>query len=123
MTNRPPQSADSPRCRSTPSISVIVPIYNKAKYLRECLQSVLTQTFGDFEIICVDDASTDGSAEILTDFVDRERRVRVYRNTVNLGPGASRNIGIDKSRGTYLQFTDADDLLPPNALAALYHLA
>lgn len=106
-----------------PKVSVIVPIFNKAAYLGDCLDSILNQTLQDLEIICVDDASVDETPGILAAFSEREPRIRVYRNAVNLGPGPARNIGIDHARGTYVQFTDADDLLLPMALNSLYRLA
>jgi len=99
-----------------PSISVITPCYNGAKYLRETIESVLAQTYPPLEMIIVDDGSTDDSAAIAESFGPP---VRVIRQT-NQGESAARNRGIAEARGDYLHFLDADDLLHPEAL---HHLA
>ncbi len=106
-----------------PVVSVIVPVFNKAAHLRLCLESLLDQTLGQIEILCVDDNSTDGSATIIQHYANIDRRVRVIQNINNLGPGPSRNIGIAHARGDFLQFTDADDILPANALDSLFEVA
>jgi len=108
--------------QSTPDVTVVVPIHNKEKYLGQCLASVLTQEGVELEVICIDDASTDRSLEVVAQF-EQDRRVRLVRNTTNIGAGKSRNIGIQSARGRYLQFTDADDLLPPNSLIRLLSAA
>jgi glycosyltransferase involved in cell wall biosynthesis len=104
----------------TPDVSVVVPVFNEERYLQECLDSILRQSLGSIEVICVDDASTDASVEILMKCVRADSRVRLIRNASNLGPGASRNRGIEAAVGRYLQFTDADDLLPVTALETLH---
>jgi glycosyltransferase involved in cell wall biosynthesis len=108
--------------QSTPDVTVVVPIHNKEKYLGQCLASVLTQERVELEVICIDDASTDRSLEVVAQF-EQDGRVRLVRNTTNIGAGRSRNIGIQSARGCYLQFTDADDLLPPNSLIRLLSAA
>jgi glycosyltransferase involved in cell wall biosynthesis len=102
-----------------PLVSVVIPVHNKRAHLPTCLDSVLSQTGVDIEVLCIDDCSTDGSAEFLLDAVKADSRIRVLINAVNAGAGASRNRGIDEARGAYIQFTDADDLLPSGALHAL----
>jgi len=116
----PPSRAARP---SAPLVSVVVPVFNKAPYLRDCLSSILAQSFRDIEVICVDDASTDESSSILAEVAGHDRRVFVMRNIGNLGAGKSRNVGIHLARGRFIQFTDADDILPSEALQSLYELA
>lgn len=106
-----------------PLISVIIPVYDKAAHLKACLESVLSQTFRDIEVICVDDVSSDGSFEILRAYADKDPRVKVLSNPRNYGPGLSRNAGLSVACGQYVQFTDADDALTPNALMLLYLVA
>lgn len=102
-----------------PAVSVIVPVYNGEKYLRECLDSLLAQTLEDLEIIVVDDGSTDGSAEICHEYLNRDpRRVR-YMHTANSGQSAARNIGLDNATGKYIAFCDADDTYAPYAMEML----
>ncbi len=105
---------------SSPDVSVIIPVLDKASYLRDCLDSVLKQSLSAIELICIDDNSTDGSAEIVECYARRDARVRLFRNPITLGPGVARNIGIEVARGQYVQFTDADDAMPPGAIDALH---
>jgi glycosyltransferase involved in cell wall biosynthesis len=93
-----------------PKLSIIVPIYNKEKYLVECIESVLTQTYSDFELILVNDGSTDSSGEICDRYAVRDSRVKVCHKT-NGGVSSARNAGVDVSSGEYLGFVDADDML------------
>jgi glycosyltransferase involved in cell wall biosynthesis/peptidoglycan/xylan/chitin deacetylase (PgdA/CDA1 family) len=109
--------------RYSPVVSVIIPVFNKAPFLRDCLRSVLAQSLTDIEIICVDDGSEDESRAILEHMADGDPRVFVVRNVRHSGPGPSRNAGIQLARGKYIQFTDADDILPIDALRTLYDLA
>jgi glycosyltransferase involved in cell wall biosynthesis len=108
---------------SAPSVSVIVPVFNKARYLAACLDSVLGQSLRNIEIICLDDASTDGSVEILARYADLDPRVKLISASTNRGPGPRRNLGIAAARSAYVQFTDADDVLPETALETLYRRA
>ena len=94
---------------SIPAVSVVVPIHNNEEYLRETLESIRTQTMTDFEVICVDDGSTDGSAEIAREFAQKDARFHYYYQT-NQGAGPARNTGMDHARGRYLAFLDGDDL-------------
>lgn len=105
-------------------LSVIVPVYNVKAYLEECLDSLLKQGFSDteYEIICVDDGSTDGSGKIAEDYARRYRQVRLLRQA-NGGLSAARNAGIRAASGEYVYFIDSDDLLEENVLEPLYRLA
>ena len=96
--------------------SIIVPVYNVAPYLRECLDSVLAQTFPDWEAICVDDGSTDGSGTILDEYKAKDVRVHVVHQK-NTGVGATRNTALDVAQGEWLVFLDGDDLLMRDSLA------
>ena len=100
---------------STPSVSVIIPVYNTAPFLRQCLDSVLSQTLSDTEVICVDDGSDDGSIDILREYEQADERVKVILQE-NSGGGAARNKGIDAARGRYLSFLDSDDFFEPTML-------
>ncbi|MCJ0875039.1 bifunctional glycosyltransferase family 2 protein/CDP-glycerol:glycerophosphate glycerophosphotransferase [Streptomyces sp. AP-93] len=99
-----------------PRLSIVVPVYNVELYLDECLESIAAQTFGDFEVVLVDDGSTDGSAALAQAFVERDDRFRLVLQK-NAGLGAARNVGARHiSPGTeYLAFVDSDDTLPPDA--------
>ena len=99
----------------TPALSVVIPVYNVAEYLRECLDSALGQTFKNLEVIAVDDGSTDTSLEILREYEQSDARVRVVQQLSNSGQGIARNIGTALARGEYLTFLDADDTVPPRA--------
>ena len=101
-----------------PTVSVIVPVYNVEKYLPECLDSVLAQTFPDFEVVAVDDGSPDGSRALAERYAAADHRVRVVGRE-NGGLGAARNTGVKHARGEFLTFLDSDDVLPPQALRAL----
>ncbi|MGI6124511.1 MAG: glycosyltransferase [Acetivibrionales bacterium] len=92
----------------TPKVSVIVPIYNPGEYLRQCLDTIISQTLTDIEIICVNDGSTDESAEVLAQYQQKDNRIRIVTQE-NKGGGPARNAGIEIARGEYLSFLDADD--------------
>ena len=96
-----------------------MPVYNAEKYLRRSLDCVLAQTLGDFELICVDDGSTDSSPSILEEYEAKDPRVSVLTQK-NSGAGAARNTGLEKARGEYLAFLDSDDLYEPDMLATSY---
>lgn len=103
--------------RKRPEVSLVIPVYNVESYLAECLDSVLAQTVTDFEVIAIDDGSTDGTPQLLREYARRDRRIRVFRQE-NAGPGAALNAGVRRARGTYLTFAGSDDLLPPTAFAS-----
>lgn len=96
-----------------PKLSVIVPVYNTEKYLRECIDSILAQTFTDFELILVDDGSTDKSGEICNAYGQMDRRVRVIHQK-NSGVTAARKRGVEVAEGAYISFIDSDDWIEPN---------
>lgn len=98
----------------SPALSVIIPVYNVEQYLPECLDSVLNQSFGDFEIICVNDGSTDGSAKILEEYAVRDDRISVITRE-NQGVSEARNVGVRAAKGKYIYFMDSDDIINPDA--------
>ena len=104
---------------STPKISVIIPVYNVEQYLEECLNSIITQTFDDIEIICINDGSTDNSLNLLLDYAKRDQRIHVYLQK-NVGLSYTRNIGVKAAKGKYIYFMDSDDILNAAALEHLY---
>ena len=93
-----------------PKISIIIPVYNAENYLEECLLSISQQTFGDFEILAINDGSTDLSLEILKKYQEKEPRLKVF-SQVNKGVSAARNRGIEEASGEYITFLDSDDYL------------
>ena len=101
-------------------VSTIIPVYNVEKYLRQCLDSVLNQTLKDIEVICIDDCSDDGSYEILKEYEQKDKRVKVVKNEINKSAGASRNIGIEMASGKYYHFLDSDDWLESDAYQKAY---
>ena len=102
-----------------PKISVIVAVYNAGKYLKRCIDSLQAQTFTDFEVLLIDDGSTDGSGKICDEYAARDRRFRVFHQA-NGGVASARQKGIDEARGTYSIHVDADDWAGPGMLAGLY---
>ena len=100
-------------------ISVIIPVYNKAEYVEQGLARTLTQDFDDFEVIVVDDGSTDGSGDICDRMASSDSRLRVV-HTANGGVTAARRKGVEMAQGRYVVFVDADDALLPGALKTLY---
>ena len=92
----------------TPRVSIVVPVYNVERYLRQCLDSLVNQTYQNVEIICVDDGSTDASSEILTEYALKNSRVRVIRQK-NSGLSAARNVGFSFATGEYVMYVDSDD--------------
>ncbi|UKY50568.1 bifunctional glycosyltransferase/CDP-glycerol:glycerophosphate glycerophosphotransferase [Streptomyces inhibens] len=102
-----------------PRFSIIVPVFRVQGFLRECMDSVLTQDYTDFELIAVDDCSPDRSGAILDEYAARDDRVQVLHLPENVGLGLARNAGLAKVRGDYILFLDSDDTLVPGALGAL----
>ncbi len=100
-------------------VSVIIPVYNTEKYVAQCIDSVLSNTFNDFEIICVNDGSTDNSPKILEDYAKKDERIKVI-NKENSGLSASRNMGMKSVQGEYVLFLDSDDYIEPRTLEFLY---
>ena len=103
-----------------PLVSIIIPIYKVEKYISRCLDSILRQTFQDFEIILVNDASPDNSRKIAEKYAENDKRMIIIDNEENSGASWSRMVGYSNARGTYLTFCDPDDFLPNDALQSLY---
>ena len=103
-------------------ISIIIPVYNVEKYLAECLESLLSQTFQNFEIICIDDSSTDNSYKILKKYQLRDNRIKIFQQN-HKGAAEARNFGITLAQGKYIQFLDSDDYFEENMLEELYNTA
>lgn len=100
-------------------ISIIIPVYNTEDYLRKCLDSVVSQTLTDIEIVCINDGSTDGSLDILKEYSQKDNRIVVI-DKENEGVSFARNIGLEKSSGEYIMFLDSDDYLLPEACQVAY---
>ncbi len=106
---------------SMPVISVIVPIYNVAEYISGCLDSILAQTFTEFEVICVDDGAQDESGSIAEMYATKDSRVKVIHQE-NKGLSGARNTGMDAAKGKYIAFCDSDDYYHPDFLKTLYDM-
>lgn len=104
-------------------ITVIIPIYNVGIYLKECIESVIEQTFKAVEIICIDDASTDNAQNILEYYKNIDGRLSILKNNVNRGLSYTRNRGLGIAKGDYIYFLDADDKIKSNMLENLYNIA
>lgn len=96
----------------TPKISVIVPVYNTEKWLHRCVDSILAQTYTDFELLLIDDGSTDGSGEICDEYAEQDSRIRVFHKP-NGGVSSARNLGLDNALGEWITFADSDDYVYP----------
>lgn len=99
-----------------PQISVLIAVYNTEKYLRECLDSLVNQSLKDIQIICIDDASTDSSGEILNEYASKDNRIDVIHFKENKGIAKARNAGLEIAKGKYTCFLDSDDWMAPDAL-------
>lgn len=105
---------------SIPKVSIIIPIYNVESYLRRCLDSVINQTLGNIEIICVNDCSTDNSWGILQEYAKNDNRIRLINFAENKGAAAARNAGIEEATGEYIGFVDSDDFVDLDFYEKLY---
>ena len=103
-----------------PKVSVLVAVYNAGQFLARCLDSLLGQTLSDIQVICVDDASTDGSLRLLNDYALRDMRIDVLRLQDSCGQAHARNVGLSVAKGEVICMVDADDWLSPDALERLY---
>ena len=99
-----------------PLVSVVMPVYNPGKYLVDAIDSILSQTFSNFEFIIVDDASTDGSWKIIKSFAKKDSRIIAFKNKINLGVSLTSNIAISQARGKYIARMDSDDVSTPDRL-------
>ena len=106
-----------------PIISIVMPVYNVEPYLSKSIESILGQDFRDFELICVDDASTDASGKILQRYAKKDQRIRIIEHKENTGAGTSRNEGLSVSRGEWIIFLDADDYFSGQLLSKAYRAA
>jgi glycosyltransferase involved in cell wall biosynthesis len=100
----------------TPNISIIIPVYNIEQYISRCIDSVLSQTFTDFECILIDDCSRDRSPEICDEYALKDNRIKTIHNKKNVGASLSRKTGLDNAAGEYIQFIDGDDWIENNML-------
>lgn len=103
---------------ASPYISVIIPVYNAEKFIKKALFSILIQTFKNFEVICVDDGSTDNSLSIIKEVAKNDKRIRIFTQK-NSGPAAARNVGLNNAKGEFVSFVDADDFIEPETYFAL----
>ena len=103
-------------------ISVIIPVYNVEKYLSKCIESVLEQDFSDYEIILIDDGSTDTSGKLCDEYAENYSAIKVIHQQ-NKGLGGARNTGIEAAEGQYLLFVDSDDYIRDNIMTFLYDTA
>lgn len=104
-----------------PKVSVVIPVYNAEKYLRQCLDSVVNQTLKDIEIICIDDCSTDNSLKILKEYALKDDRFIIIEQKTNQGQGVARNIALDIAKSDYIMFLDSDDWFEINACEEAYN--
>ena len=105
-----------------PAISIIIPVYNVEMYLRRCLDSVLNQTFSDWEAICVNDGSPDNSDKILAEYEARDKRIKVVNKT-NGGLSDARNVGMKHATGKYIMYLDSDDFIHPQTMELAHYMA
>ena len=104
-------------------LSVIIPVYNVEMYISKCLNSLIIQTMKDIEIICIDDCSTDDSANIIEQYIKKDNRIKLIKNKENKGSAQTRNIGISASECDYIAFVDSDDYVSKNYIEDLYNIA
>ena len=104
-------------------ISIIVPVYNVEQYLEECLESILQQNFSEYEVIRVNDGSTDSSADILKKYEIEYSQIKVIEHSKNMGLSAARNTAMKHAIGKYIMFVDSDDMIAPDSLEELYETA
>lgn len=122
MAEPPSSVVISPARIDVPKVSVLVPICNVERYLEECLDSLAAQSFTDFEVLCINDGSTDGSRAIIQSYMDADERFRVI-DKPNSGYGASMNMGLANAIGEYIAILESDDFFEPNALELLVDAA
>lgn len=101
---------------NVPKVSVIIPVYNAEKYLHRCIDSVLSQSFSNFELLLIDDGSNDKSGDICDEYAAKDSRIRVYHKE-NGGVSSARNVGLNNANGYWITFVDADDWIEPNTLS------
>lgn len=94
-----------------PLVTIVTPVYNAEKYIRDCIESVLNQTYTNWEMILVDDCSTDHSISIIKEYLSVDNRIKLFENQKNSGPAVSRNLALSHARGQYITFLDSDDMI------------
>jgi glycosyltransferase involved in cell wall biosynthesis len=104
-----------------PQISIIIPVYNTEKFVQKCIESIVKQTFPDFEAIFINDKSPDNAIKIVENYAKQDNRIKIVSNLCNEGLAVSRENGYKRAIGDYLVFVDSDDYLPENALEKLYN--
>ncbi len=97
-------------------VSIITPSYNSSRYIKNAIDSVIAQTYENWEMLIIDDASMDFSRQIVKEYMNKESRIRLIELKENMGPAIARNIGIAEARGHYIAFLDSDDLWLPKKL-------
>ena len=102
---------------SAPLLTVIMPSYNAERFIAESIESVIAQTVDDWELVVVDDASTDSTARVVADYQKRDKRIRLITQNTNHGPAHARNVAIEQARGELLGFIDSDDVWYPEKTA------
>lgn len=105
-----------------PKISIIIPVYNVERYIRECLDSIICQTFSDFEVLLIDDGSPDKSGDICDEYAAKDPRFRVFHKP-NGGVSSARNLGLENAQGEWVLFVDADDVIYNDCLEKCYNIA
>lgn len=105
---------------SYPELSIIIPVYNVEKYLSACIESILKQTYQNFELLLINDGSTDKSKHICDEYVHKDSRIHVFHKK-NGGPSSARNYGIEQAKGKWIAFIDSDDTVEPNYLSNFNH--
>jgi glycosyltransferase involved in cell wall biosynthesis len=103
-----------------PRFTILTAVYNAQAYVAECIESVLSQTCGEWQMICIDDCSTDDSKQILHQYAARDSRIQVMQTEVNSGQAVARNVGLQVAQGTFTLMLDADDMLSPDALESAW---
>lgn len=106
-----------------PRISIAIPVYNTEKYIRRCIESVLNQSLNDIEIVIVDDCTPDNAMKIVEEYQKKDKRIKIFRHTVNQGLMCARRTGYQKSTGAFVTFLDSDDELAECSLEKLYNAA
>ena len=102
-------------------ISILIPVYNVEQYIARCLDSILAQTFQDFEVIVVNDGSPDKSIDIVKSYAENDKRIKIVENKENMGLAWTRMVGYTHAKGEYIVFVDSDDFIPETALEVLYN--
>ena len=102
-----------------PKISIIIPVYNVELYLKDCLDSIITQNYKDFEVLLINDGSSDNSGDICDEYAEKDNRVRVFHKK-NAGVSSARNLGLIEAKGEWICFVDSDDWIEPNTLSSIF---